>query len=63
MGMAVEEQACKTLDAHLMLWSKRLAKMRDDLFDDDKAKQIKARADFCERVDEVMSASYIETSG
>ena len=34
--------------------------MRDDLFDDDKDKQSKARDDFCERVDEVMSASYTD---
>ena len=43
-GMAVEEQARKTLHSHWLLWSKRLAKMRDDLFDDDKAKQTKARS-------------------
>jgi len=57
-GMAVEEQCRKTLHAHFLLWSKVLAKMRDDLFNDDEAKQNKARADFCERIDKVMSASY-----
>ena len=57
-GMAVEEQARKTLHAHLLLWSKRLAKMRDELFSGNKDRQDKARADFCTRIDEVMSSSY-----
>jgi len=57
-SMTVEEQARKTLHAHLLLWSKRLAKMRYDLFDDDKDKRNKARTDFCDRVNKVMSASY-----
>ena len=57
-GMAVEEQARKTLHSHWLLWSRRLAKMRDELFSGDKARQIKARADFCAHIDKVMSASY-----
>jgi len=57
-GMAVEEQARKTLHSHWLLWSKRLAKMRDELFSGNKDRQDKARADFCTRIDEVVSASY-----
>jgi hypothetical protein len=60
-GMTVEEQARKTLHSHWLLWSKKLAKMRDELFSDDKAKQKEARADFCKRVDMVLSASYTDS--
>ena len=59
-GMAVEEQARKTLHSHWLLWSKRLAKMRDEMFSGNKDRQDKARADFCTHIDEVMSASYTD---
>jgi len=60
-GMTVEEQARKTLHSHWLLWSKKLAKMRNELFDDIEEKRAKAREDFCARVDDVMSASYTAT--
>jgi len=59
-GMAVEEQARKTLHSHWLLWSKRLANMRDEVFSGNKDRQDKARADFCTHIDEVMSASYTD---
>ena len=57
-GMAAEEQARKTLHAHLLLWSKKLAQMRDAIFDGDETKKEKARADFEAHIDTVMCASY-----
>ena len=59
-GMAVEEQARKTLHSHWLLWSKRLAKMRDELFDDDGNMNETARKNFCARIDQVMSSSYTD---
>ena len=59
-GMAVEEQARKTLHSHWLLWSKRLAKMRNDLFDDDGNMNETARKKFCARIDQVMSSSYTD---
>ena len=57
-GMAAEEQARKTLHAHLLLWSKKLSEMRDAIFDGDETKRKKARADFEAHIDTVMCASY-----
>jgi len=59
-GMAVEEQARKTLHSHWLLWSKRLAEMRHELFDDNGNMNDKAKKAFCARVDKVMSASYTD---
>ena len=57
-GMSAEEQARKTLHAHLLLWSKKLSEMRDAIFDGDETKRAKARADFEAHIDTVMCASY-----
>ena len=59
-GMAAEEQARKTLHAHLLLWSKRLSKMRDAIFDGDETKREKAKAEFEAHIDTIMSASYCD---
>ena len=57
-GMAAEEQTRKTLHAHLLLWSKRLSKMRNAIFDGDETKREKAKAEFEAHIDTIMSASY-----
>ena len=59
-GMTVEEQARKTLHAHWLLWSKKLAKMREDLFKKDGTVNDTAKEAFCAQVDKVMSASYTD---
>jgi len=59
-GMAVEEQTRKTLHSHWLLWSKRLANMRDELFDDDGNMRETVKTEFCARIDQVMSASYTD---
>jgi hypothetical protein len=58
-GMTAEEQARKTLHAHLLLWSKKLSEMRDAIFDGDETKRKKARVDFEAHIDTVMCASSV----
>ena len=56
---ADEEQGRKTLHSHWQVWVKELnQKLRDQLFDKNEDERAAARKEFCEYIDQVMSASY-----
>jgi hypothetical protein len=56
---ADEEQGCKTLHQHWLIWVQELNQtLRDRLFDTDATKRKDAWKTFCQHIDNVISASY-----